>query len=279
MKTCSTCSKSLPDDAFYAKYNQCKVCRKKKADERRERLKALGSCPRCRKPTGDGKHVLCASCQEYGKFYYRQKHGLSERDKILQGAPPGTRYCTTCEDYLPLEEFHASDNRGVTRCARCKAKKVAEYHQRLKEDRRCYHCRVPLEEDDESLCDLCRARARKRYHENGDERRAGNRERKRRLKALVFDAYGGPKCVCCGEETLDFLSIDHINDDGADHRRKLKERHGYTMDMYRWLKNHNFPEGFQVLCFNCNFAKGHFGICPHEVERRRANMRTVRSNL
>ena len=34
-------------------------------------------------------------------------------------------------------------------------------------------------------------------------------------------------------------------------------------DTYRWLKNHNYPEGFQVLCYNCNLPKGVYGVCPH----------------
>ena len=34
--------------------------------------------------------------------------------------------------------------------------------------------------------------------------------------------------------------------------------------IYIWLKNNNFPEGFQVLCFNCNCGKArNKGICPH----------------
>jgi hypothetical protein len=24
-----------------------------------------------------------------------------------------------------------------------------------------------------------------------------------------------------------------------------------------------FPDGFQVLCHNCNLAKGYYGECPH----------------
>ena len=34
---------------------------------------------------------------------------------------------------------------------------------------------------------------------------------------------------------------------------------------YRWLKRNNFPEGFQVLCFNCNCGKEiNKGVCPHK---------------
>ena len=31
-----------------------------------------------------------------------------------------------------------------------------------------------------------------------------------------------------------------------------------------WMIKNNFPKGFQVLCHNCNLAKGFYGKCPHE---------------
>ncbi len=34
--------------------------------------------------------------------------------------------------------------------------------------------------------------------------------------------------------------------------------------LYNWLKRNNFPKGFQTMCINCNFAKGMFGVCPHQ---------------
>jgi hypothetical protein len=54
------------------------------------------------------------------------------------------------------------------------------------------------------------------------------------------------------------LSIDHINGNGAEHRRELKRTTGGSTgghDFYRWLKNNNFPDGYQVLCMNCQFIK------------------------
>jgi len=33
-----------------------------------------------------------------------------------------------------------------------------------------------------------------------------------------------------------------------------------------WIRKNNFPKGFQVLCMNCNWGKGHSkdNKCPHE---------------
>lgn len=80
-----------------------------------------------------------------------------------------------------------------------------------------------------------------------------------RLRKIIFEYYG-MKCVCCGETEYKFLSIDHIEGGGNKHRKSL----GFgASTMYSWLKKNNFPKGFQVLCHNCNQAKGFYGKCPH----------------
>jgi len=80
-----------------------------------------------------------------------------------------------------------------------------------------------------------------------------------RLRQEVIAHYGG-RCACCGESNLHFLQIDHIDNDGARHRRADPS----AIKIYSWLKVHNFPSGFQVLCANCNSSKGHYGFCPHQ---------------
>lgn len=81
-------------------------------------------------------------------------------------------------------------------------------------------------------------------------------------KAKVFEHYG-MQCACCGESTLMFLTIDHINNNGAEHRRKLKSAGGSSF--FSWIVRNNFPDGFQTLCRNCNWGKhANHGICPHQ---------------
>lgn len=82
----------------------------------------------------------------------------------------------------------------------------------------------------------------------------------KQLKQQTFDAYGG-KCICCGENNYIFLSIDHIDGSGAEHRKLLDG----GRSTYTFLKKQGFPKGnYQLLCFNCNFAKHAIGICPHQ---------------
>lgn len=95
-----------------------------------------------------------------------------------------------------------------------------------------------------------------------------NKKSNLKLKRQVMDAYGG-HCACCGETELVFLTIDHIDDNGAEHRRQMAAERGNGWRQagartYRWLRDNNFPEGFQVLCANCNCGKQwNRGVCPH----------------
>lgn len=85
-----------------------------------------------------------------------------------------------------------------------------------------------------------------------------NVDRYKRTKSLVFTHYGN-KCKCCGEQEPIFLTIDHINNDGNKHRKVIGRK------LYAWIVKNNFPDTFQILCFNCNTGR-HFngGICPHQ---------------
>lgn len=106
-----------------------------------------------------------------------------------------------------------------------------------------------------------RERERKRLHPTNRDCIDGHAYRLKR-KMLVLQYYG-ERCACCGENHIQFLTIDHVNGGGNKHRRENNITGGSTM--YTWLIRHNFPEGFRTLCFNCNCARGCFGHCPHEV--------------
>ena len=92
------------------------------------------------------------------------------------------------------------------------------------------------------------------------EQAAINKARKAGLPHLadrltVIDAYGGV-CACCGEYRYEFLALDHVNNDGAAHRKEVG-------DVYKWAIKTKFPPSLQLLCHNCNMAKAIYGHCPH----------------
>ena len=80
-----------------------------------------------------------------------------------------------------------------------------------------------------------------------------------RLRVLAHYSGGSMRCGCCGENEVEFLAIDHMHRDGGQHRREVR-----PSAIYRWLIKHKFPPGIQVLCHNCNLAKGYYGACPHQ---------------
>ena len=78
-----------------------------------------------------------------------------------------------------------------------------------------------------------------------------------------------PCCRCCGESHIEFLAIDHIAGRKEMDSEPELVKLGYSSSLvsnklYVWIIKNNFPKGFQVLCHNCNLAKGFYGNCPHE---------------
>lgn len=121
-----------------------------------------------------------------------------------------------------------------------------EENVRTKRGKACATCGADdwyIYEYQSSVCASCSRRVQRDYYV--------------RQRQVVLRAYGGC-CQCCGEDEEAFLVIDHINGGGTQHLTALGSK------LYRWLIKNNLPEGFQVLCANCNMAKQRPGGCPHE---------------
>lgn len=83
---------------------------------------------------------------------------------------------------------------------------------------------------------------------------------RRKLRQEMISKYGG-KCICCGEDNIIFLAMDHKNDDGVQERKKFNLRS--SAEFYYFIKKQGFPKKYQILCYNCNWAKARGG-CPHQ---------------
>jgi len=81
-----------------------------------------------------------------------------------------------------------------------------------------------------------------------------------KIKSIVIQNYGS-KCSCnkCPENKIEFLTIDHMNNDGFKHAKEIPGIYSRYLDIIR----RNFPKEYQLLCHNCNWAKSALGICPH----------------
>jgi hypothetical protein len=116
-------------------------------------------------------------------------------------------------------------------------------------------------------CRTCAAIWRKAsYKANAVSRREAARLGRKKLKDEIFRHYG-ESCSCCGVEHREFLTIDHINGHGREHRKSVlgEGRESDGSGFFRWLKKAGFPQGFQTLCWNCNIGRyRNAGICPHK---------------
>lgn len=107
------------------------------------------------------------------------------------------------------------------------------------------------------------AKRRKWFYEHREKENTKQRVAAQLLRLQCLITYGGnpPRCACCGETHPEFLSLDHMNGGGRQHRLKL---HGGGRAIYYFLKREGFPLGYRVLCVNCNTAIGLYGYCPHQ---------------
>jgi hypothetical protein len=204
--------------------------------------KQNGLCPGCGGAPRPGM-ILCETCSKRSPEVLQ---GL--RDQARERKQNGL--CTDC----------GKPSDGKRQCNECRHQKDEAFRKR-RADRIsngiCQTCGREKVVPGTTRCARCLERSNRR-----SSLWDGRKESKRRiafaLKSAVFAAYGGARCACCGEDTFEFLSIDHINGGGTRH---LKEISG---GLYYWLREHGYPQGFQVLCFNCNFGKArNKGVCPH----------------
>lgn len=99
---------------------------------------------------------------------------------------------------------------------------------------------------------------------NPERSRAIHKRWREKVRRQALVHYGGdpPACACCGEKVYEFLTIDHVDGNGAQERRRQGHRGG--IQQYSWLRREGYPPGYQVLCWNCNCAVGLYGSCPHQ---------------
>ena len=74
---------------------------------------------------------------------------------------------------------------------------------------------------------------------------------KLKLNVIAYYSQGNMACSRCGFADIRALSVDHINGGGTKHRSEVGEGRAF----WRWLVKNNYPEGYQILCMNCQFIK------------------------
>lgn len=191
-------------------------------------MKIKEICAYCKKvpPRIGKKH--CQSCAEKNSKYQSKWKQKVTKERKEKGL---------CSCGNPTLE-------GKKTCEQCNKRNLKNYYKRKKLNL-CSYCGNKVA-NGLTRCEPCIKK---------------HKEKNRQLREEVFNAYGGPICNCCGETIDKFLTLDHANNDGSKHRKEI----GKT-SVLRWLQKNNYPEGYQVLCFNCNCGRQlNNGICPHKL--------------
>jgi hypothetical protein len=141
--------------------------------------------------------------------------------------------------------------------------KQAQYRTERRSAGLCPGCGKRPPDEDRNYCSSCRT-IKTRNVDLG-RKDADRRALWTKRKLAAYAAYGGAACACCGETEECFLSLDHVNDNGGQHRKEIG-----AANLYVWLERHHYPPGFRVLCMNCNMGRQrNGGVCPHEAKRLR----------
>lgn len=180
-----------------------------------ERFRSQGLCGQCGRCPPLPDRSRCQECTDRAKTSRGRSHVLNPE------------CCINCS--------RPKDPKGGLCCVECKTRAAAAKLRKVKVEGKCSVCTKRHPEAGQKTCASCFERLR---------------EKRLRLKDEVFGAYGGYVCRWCGTTDRTVLVIDHVHNDGAEHRRQIG-----TGGLYSWLKRSGFPEGFQVLCYNDNIRK------------------------
>lgn len=216
-----------------------------------------------RRPDGKGKQ--CRTCNR----------------RRERGEPAGLRIAFThCVNGHDLREVGTLANRPTTcrQCHRHTQERENSVRMRRAADARATRAQLDTarQRDDEGRWLYCNrglhrlddpANVRLKADRRGEYRVCqpcwleSRRAHRAAQRAQVIEAYGDA-CRCCGETWGPFLHLDHVNSDGATHRRSLTDR-----NLVRWAIANGYPDTLQILCANCNLAKEHGGCPPSHAGR------------
>jgi len=88
---------------------------------------------------------------------------------------------------------------------------------------------------------------------------SGKSRRERKYRVLDFYSEGKLRCEICGYEDMRALTLDHVNGGGNKQRKLLSSVSTCVAAsgtaIYAWIEHNNYPEGFRILCMNCQFVQ------------------------
>jgi hypothetical protein len=199
----------------------------------------------------------------------RKKYCSRKCEKIDKTA---TIKCLNCDKEVKLGRVDANSRKTCSRKCYGEARTKGLINSRpvlpkyKGQESNCYRCKKAFIRQwaSQNKCNTCRQLLQKQWYDKNGKNYARTRYHQERFEMLDYYSQGKLECNCCKENNYKFLTIDHINNNGAEHRKILKQNS--TARLWQWSKKNNFPENeFQVLCWNCNGGRAmNKGICPHK---------------
>ncbi len=269
IKTCRVCGAEKPISAFQLHYhNLCKVCRNEQRNNyfvarRLKNIELYGTTnsplvlTKARKyyilKRDENRILYGTACTPARRTVDNEGHRQRRIVRKMQALALLGSVCSCCgESRLEMLTFdhingngHKTDRERVTYDILAMENPSSEYRIL------CWNCNMSL-----GFYGYCPHDGRPPEEEPAHsvyERTKYHKQLRRKYKLDVIDAYSG-MCKVCGELNWEFLCIDHVNGGGKQHRMELG-RAGAAF--YRWLKKKGYPRAsYQLLCLNCNGAKG-----------------------
>lgn len=278
-KFCPKCRTLKSADSFAKNCNSkdglenvCKFCLKEYHLKRRQNLQRIKitekKCSKCGllKPVSDfyksniykdGYRCLCIACEKENKLNIEHVSITEKR-------------CNKCGLVKPISEFYenrTTKDNHIGCCIECYKSYTSELTTRqkpiitTKKCRKCKELKLISEFSKDNyrrdgykyFCKICEAKFKR-----GEPMKRYQAAYQQALKREVLTRYCPDGILKCAdpyhrhktpETDIDVLTLDHINGGG---RKQLKET---GKRLYFWVKNNNYPNGFQVLCFSCQMKK------------------------
>jgi len=191
----------------------------------------------------------CRDCMRIASISHRLK--IKEKIKSIIFNDTDKVYCNKCESWKTRLQFYkaSSTKNGLSSfCKKCdqrkgillRIKNKSRINVQIPKHKICCKCKTNKQSNSyfldkskkDGLNSICKECEEKRYI---DERKA------------AFIALGGIKCNKCGITSIEFLTIQHINNDGKEHRIISNPR-----KLYKDVTLNPDRSSYEVLCICCN---------------------------
>ena len=206
--------------------------------------------------------------------------------KKFKGEKTGEKWCNKCKQMKLLSEFGNNtkyfDGKNYGKCYMCKkcrsietkniyAKKIGKSRDQIEKvhkDRIVNNTII----NGKRLCSYCKQLKSVNCFIKNKVYTCGlgsvcqscqkwyARIKSRILKMEFIIAYGG-YCQCCGEDKIELLTVEHIRNNG--HNLIYDSN---IIQLILILKVKGWPEGYTVLCYNCNLSSKGDRPCCHTEE-------------